>query len=91
MKPPSDMYKMNVDAARDSFGLFVMAKHGCISGPLNPTLAEASSVREALSWIKQAGLSHIQVELDSQMGALCSSSVNKQYSTCPCKGCLFFV
>ena len=47
---------------RDNNGSFVSGMHGSISGKFTPLMAEALSVREALSWLKGVQLQHIIIE-----------------------------
>ncbi|XP_073121019.1 uncharacterized protein [Henckelia pumila] len=78
-KPPENVLKCNVDAAvidnyshfgygcvlRNTYGVVIAATHGRLQGHLNAMLAEALSIREALSWLKSLGFSHIIVESDA--------------------------
>ncbi|WCJ44078.1 hypothetical protein M5689_024770 [Euphorbia peplus] len=79
VRPPPGMLKMNVDAAlfsnpisvgfgfvlRDENGAFMAAKNGGFLWNSDPSLVEALSIREALSWIKDRGLSSVLIESDS--------------------------
>ncbi|XP_073137691.1 uncharacterized protein [Henckelia pumila] len=79
IKPPRQFLKCNVDAAifnspprmrfgciiRDSVGEAVAAVHGCFPGVFDPRTAEALSIREALSWLKDLSYSNIMVESDA--------------------------
>ncbi|KAK6140574.1 hypothetical protein DH2020_025681 [Rehmannia glutinosa] len=67
-KPSSGSFKCNVDAAlfhetsllgfgsviRDCHGSFVAAIHGSMKGPIQPEIAKAMSMREALRWLQQS-------------------------------------
>ncbi|XP_073126761.1 uncharacterized protein [Henckelia pumila] len=79
IKPPRQFLKCNVDAAifnspprmgfgciiRDSMGEAIAAVHGCFPGVFDPRTAEALSIREALSWLKDLSYSDIMVESDA--------------------------
>lgn len=79
VRPVAGTVKCNIDGSvfeaqgkvgfgfviRNDLGHFLHARNGSISAPLDPLLAEAISCREALSWIKDAGLSNVCVEADS--------------------------
>lgn len=68
-KPPSGWIKVNIDAARfeefkcigmgaiirDALGKFVRARSRRIGVLLHPREAEALSLKEALSWVKEMG------------------------------------
>ncbi|KAL8105024.1 hypothetical protein AgCh_028986 [Apium graveolens] len=78
VKPQQNEVKITVDAAvfegrgmsgcgiiaRDHHGHLPSAKTKLISETLNPTLAEASSVKEALSWAKEMRWDTVVVESD---------------------------
>lgn len=59
--------------ARDSSGLMVEALTRNFSGTIDPALAEAIVVREALSWIKARGWLNVIIETDSIVQALRSN------------------
>ncbi|KAL6558291.1 hypothetical protein OROMI_018641 [Orobanche minor] len=79
VRPESGFLKLNVDAAlfsnpnaagfgsvvRNDVGDFVAAKIGAVPWNADPTLVEALSVREALSWIKDQRWKKVCVETDS--------------------------
>lgn len=79
IKPPSGWLKMNTDAAidiqgkkvglglvlRDSEGSLVAAVATNWSGDYHPKIAEPISVSEALKWLKDRRLNHVQIETDS--------------------------
>lgn len=78
-KPPVGSLKVNCDAAlfkshgvtslawviRDHEGQFVNAISRLVPGLIDSTVAEAMSVREALSWLKEHDLTHIKLEIDT--------------------------
>ncbi|XP_031127667.1 uncharacterized protein LOC116029767 [Ipomoea triloba] len=76
MPPPSGKYKCNVDAAlfatgvafgavvRDSNGKFVAACGGSLLCVSDPFVAEAMAIKEALTWIKDRGMTHVILETD---------------------------
>ncbi|KAM7486964.1 hypothetical protein LguiA_002973 [Lonicera macranthoides] len=78
-RPEAGRVKCNIDGSvfedqgkvgfgfviRNDLGHFLHARNGSTSAPLDPLLAEATSCREALSWIKDARLSNVCVEADS--------------------------
>lgn len=51
---------------RDEEGRFVAAKNSIQHGTFNPAVAEAVSMREALSWLKSRSYDLLQVESDAQ-------------------------
>ncbi|CAH9095283.1 unnamed protein product [Cuscuta epithymum] len=71
------MLKLNIDAAvrvngcrlgwclRDDRGNFVATATRSWPGKLSPLGAEMIGIREALSWVKERGWTHIEVETDS--------------------------
>lgn len=75
-KPPIGWTKVNVDTTldingrkmgfgcvmRDSYGNFIAARELPWHGLFKPGEAEAIGVREALKWIKEMKLDHVQVE-----------------------------
>lgn len=79
-RPPPEWLKCNSDARifesigkfssgcvlRNDAGLFVAAKAMIFDGCVSPDIAEALSVREGLSWIKNHPLSRVYVETDAQ-------------------------
>lgn len=76
--PEVDRVKVNVDAAlfdsparysfalvvRDHSGKLLEAVSKCCQGTINPALAEAIGVREALSWVKKQKKIDVVVETD---------------------------
>ncbi|KAM6549548.1 hypothetical protein CsatB_021224 [Cannabis sativa] len=76
--PTENSIKINVDAAmfdggnsygiglvaRDRYSPLVEAKMECFLGRVNPEVAEAIGVREALSWIKNRNWPRVVVETD---------------------------
>ncbi|KAL8091728.1 hypothetical protein AgCh_034114 [Apium graveolens] len=76
--PEIGRLKVNTDAAifsdpnrysyflvvRDHEGALVEAKSSCKQGTIDPVLAEAMGVREALSWVKDKGWHGAEVEMD---------------------------
>ncbi|XP_019191714.1 PREDICTED: uncharacterized protein LOC109186242 [Ipomoea nil] len=78
-KPQEGFHKLNVDAAIDSingkmgFGCVIRDEHGTFvaargiqwDGVFSPREAEATAIREALSWIKELNLNKVSVETDS--------------------------
>lgn len=93
--PPAGMVKVNCDAAlfeqqhatgvgwvmRDSSGKF-LATAGCLWHTLyDPLVAEAMSIREALSWIKDRRLSNVQVETECLIAAQAISATLQQSSS----------
>nr|GMD20329.1 uncharacterized protein LOC109155154 [Ipomoea batatas] len=78
-KPPHGWTKLNVNAPinkelktiglgfilRNDNGGFVAAKEKMWQGLYNAKEAEALAVREALSWIKELNIDHVQVETDA--------------------------
>ncbi|XP_073119607.1 uncharacterized protein [Henckelia pumila] len=78
-KPPINFVKCNVDAAvfkdpprmgygciiRDSSGVVIKAICGCFPGIFTSIMAEAMSIREALSWLKELNISNVIVESDA--------------------------
>ncbi|XP_074352290.1 uncharacterized protein LOC141691450 [Apium graveolens] len=78
VKPQHDTVKITVDAsifqnlgmagagivARNHDGHLILAKSICSPDVMNPTLAEAMAVKEALSWAMEMGWSSITVESD---------------------------
>jgi ribonuclease HI len=77
-KPETDFLKCNVDASfssaprfsgygcvvRNDSGTFVSCMHGPLQGASSPYMAEALSVREALSWLKNNQVTNVIVESD---------------------------
>lgn len=51
-------------AARDQDGKLIKARASCKQGQIQPESAEAIGIREALSWIKDKGLTDVIVETD---------------------------
>lgn len=78
-KPPEGFLKLNVDASIDStngkmgFGCVIRDEHGKFvaargiqwNGVFSPREAEATAIREALSWIKSLSLDKVYIETDS--------------------------
>lgn len=76
--PSSNSVKVNSDAAifretscysyacivRDDKGSLIEARSKCSRGRTSADLAEAIGIREALSWVKNEGISNIVVESD---------------------------
>lgn len=76
--PLSNRIKINTDAAtfeessrfsyamvvRNNTSEFVEARSRCTQGRVAPELAEATGIREALSWIKQKRVSGVELETD---------------------------
>ncbi|XP_019190337.1 PREDICTED: uncharacterized protein LOC109184754 [Ipomoea nil] len=62
-------------------GSFLAAKNVRVSGTYSIKEAEAMSLREALSWLKNTGMGGVVVEIDSQLvyNAILSSSFNSAY------------
>ena len=96
IKPPSGVVTCNVDAAlfsstkqfgfgcvvRDSEGHFCGARSVTVFYPLmEPALAEAMSLREALSWLKTCSFPSIILELDSLLvvQAIHSSATDRSF------------
>ncbi|XP_031116828.1 uncharacterized protein LOC116020496 [Ipomoea triloba] len=52
---------------RDHNGIFLAAKNMCMHGLYGVKEAEATSMREALSWLKDTGMGDVDVETDSQL------------------------
>ncbi|CAI9755784.1 unnamed protein product [Fraxinus pennsylvanica] len=93
--PPVGYFKLNVDAAifenqgkaglglviRDELGSFVAARIVPVQGIVDPLIAEALGVREALSWIKSSSFEVRTVELDALMvyTALQNKGVDNSY------------
>lgn len=75
--------------ARDFTGSFIEAKVRCYEGIVEPDLAEAIGVREALSWIEQKGWHNVQVETDSLVAvqAVRSSTQFLSYFGCIIQEC----
>uniref|UniRef100_A0A803P2K0 RNase H type-1 domain-containing protein n=1 Tax=Cannabis sativa TaxID=3483 RepID=A0A803P2K0_CANSA len=77
--PSPNSVKVNVDAAmfedthsfgfsmvaRDCCGVLIQGKTVCRQGHVDPSLAEAMEVREALSWIKSYPWQNVTLETDS--------------------------
>ncbi|XP_019197196.1 PREDICTED: uncharacterized protein LOC109191080 [Ipomoea nil] len=94
-KPSSGFYKLNTDVAvstlnrsmgfgwvlRNDTGQFVAAE--CIPGKgvFTPKEAEAMAIREALSWIKREGITHLQIESDA-LEIIQSLKQNDEDSSC---------
>lgn len=79
IKPPEGVLKCNVDAfvsvhssffgfgcvMRNSFGVVLVVVHGNLVEKFDPSFAEAISVREALSWLKNLDYPNIIMESDA--------------------------
>ncbi|XP_019166936.1 PREDICTED: uncharacterized protein LOC109162706 [Ipomoea nil] len=94
-RPAVGRLKLNTDAAlntstssmglgwvpRDHDGTFMAAKNMRLTSVFTVNEAEAVSLREALSWIKDTGMGNIDVEMDSQtvFYSLTSSSFNSSF------------
>lgn len=79
VRPPDGLFKCNIDAAvfdlsshfgfgcivRNSLGVVVDAVFGNLAGSFSPSLAEALTVREALSWLLSLDFSDIVIESDA--------------------------
>lgn len=59
----SNLYSYAV-VARDQDGQMLEPFSSCKQGNINPELAEAVGIREALSWVKGNGWSEVEVESD---------------------------
>ncbi|XP_031091124.1 uncharacterized protein LOC115996122 [Ipomoea triloba] len=80
-RPERGRLKLNTDVAlhhennlmglgwvlRDDDGRFLASKNVCMPGRFTVTEAEAFSLREALSWLKDSGMGSVDVEMDSQI------------------------
>ncbi|KAL8098499.1 hypothetical protein AgCh_031317 [Apium graveolens] len=78
VKPQHEVVKITVDAAimehqgvsgigliaRDHAGNLILARTRCIVEIMNPTLAEAIAVKEALSWVKELPGANFVIESD---------------------------
>ncbi|KAK5795722.1 hypothetical protein PVK06_036994 [Gossypium arboreum] len=76
--PLAGLVECNVDAAightarvssfaamvRNDYGDFVKAVSGCCSAMFSPCVAEATSVREAFSWLKVESFDSVLVQMD---------------------------
>lgn len=94
-RPHIGMIKINTDAAlfeefisysysmiaRDHSGELVEAATYCRPGSLDPKMAEALGIKEALSWVKKKDCSGLVIESDclTLIQAICSSSVTLLY------------
>lgn len=92
-KPPDGWYKVNCDASgvvndcvgigcvvRDSQGSFVAARCRRVEGSWNPREAEAISLKEAMSWIKDLELKCCVFETDSRVLVLaCNGQGEESY------------
>ncbi|XP_019150943.1 PREDICTED: uncharacterized protein LOC109147742 [Ipomoea nil] len=95
LPPPVGKLKLNSDATvnlpagamgygwvlRGDDGSFFAAKNVRVSGTYSIKEAEAMSLREALSWLKNTGMGGVVVEINSQLvyNAILSSSFNSAY------------
>lgn len=80
-KPDTGWIKINIDAAcfpgsefvavgcvvRDAGGIFLGARSNIIRGARSPREAEAMSMREALSWVKDWRVNNCVFESDSKL------------------------
>lgn len=94
-KPSSGRLKLNTDVAisqssnamglgwvlRDDHGRFLAAKNVRMPGVYMVKEAEALTLREALSWLKNTGMGAVDVEMDSQLvyHAIHASSFNSAF------------
>ncbi|XP_074351531.1 uncharacterized protein LOC141690649 [Apium graveolens] len=76
----SNRYSFSM-VARDHLGELVEAKSSCKQGTIDPVLAEAIGIREALSWVKEHGWCGTAVETDclAMVQAIRCSSVTLSY------------
>ncbi|XP_074378397.1 uncharacterized protein LOC141719935 [Apium graveolens] len=97
LKPPEDWIKMNTDVAcdfrtntmglrcvaRDEFSNFQRARGTVMYPSVQPRIAEALILREALSWIKQWRTTKCIFESDSKqlVDALNGSQANSYFNT----------
>lgn len=67
--------------ARDHTGALIGAQSSCKQGSLNPDLAEAIGIKEALSWVKSRAWERVEVETDclGVVQAIRCSSINLSY------------
>ncbi|XP_019178142.1 PREDICTED: uncharacterized protein LOC109173362 [Ipomoea nil] len=100
--PPRHWFKCNVDAAlltnfvgfgavlRDHGGGFVAAKNGRLDCIRDPLMAEAGTVKEALSWLRGLGYSSLIIETDCLLfsNAFNSSPVDFSYVDYIVKQCV---
>lgn len=62
---------------RNHNGQLLEAKSRCSRGRINPELAEAIGIREALSWVKQKQMNEVEIETDClQVAQAIRSSVS---------------
>lgn len=94
-RPQEGTIKVNTDAAlfadpnyysyamiaRDHDGRLVEALSSCKQGCINPELAEAIGIMEALSWVKSKDWQRVVIETDCLVvtQAIRSSSINLSY------------
>ncbi|XP_074378344.1 uncharacterized protein LOC141719879 [Apium graveolens] len=86
----SDLY-IHVFVVRDHNGRLIEAESKCRRGTMSPDLAEALSVREALSWLKEKDYGNIVIESDClqvvqaiRSSFICVSYLGRVVSECHC-------